>query len=333
MLENNGYQYPSLDDVKLYLQYLVYDAPYESKEEYDLVLQEFDDSYTSVIKSFDKQLLAEVESIMVADKEFFEPYTRSGPMALAVGLQLCTVTTPHVIRQLVEQVAVLDLRKIEGESIADYINKSRTLLNRVPNHKDRADEFYDITFNALKKCSVPDFVFDIQSWHAARKYTPAALLDNGKVYDHEALLKHALASYHEMVNGGKWLPSKRSINLAKKAAKKKSEEDAKPADASALATTKSNADKLVEQRKKAKWPAWRREPPKKGEPLEKTTDKGNTVHWCTECKFWGNHPLKLHKTREELAAEREAKKKDSEKKGGQSKTTSFSDGTAPDSKL
>jgi hypothetical protein len=324
LLDINDYPHIKPDNVKLYLKYLVHDAPYKNEDEYNLVLEELEDSYQAMTKSFDKDLFVAVKSEMVADSINYPDYTRSGPMALAVAFQLLTIVSPHSGRTTVEQIVALDLRKFEGENVNEYINHCRTLLNRIPNARDRADEFYDIIFTALKKSSVKDFVFDLQSWHATRRHANVT-----NIFDHNALLKQALQTYHELNSRGQWLPTKKSVNLAQKKDKQKkdekSESKTKPAE-------KSTADKMVDDRKKNKWPAWRREAPKAGESHTKTSNKGNKVAWCATCEFWGNHLTKDHKSKETLEAEKAAKAKESAKpKTSAPKSTSFSDGTAPDS--
>jgi hypothetical protein len=321
LLDTSDYPHITTENVKLYLKYLVYDAPYASEEEYNLVLEELEDSYVAMTKSFDKDLFLVVESEMVADTAYYQDFTRAGPMALAVAFKHITLQSAHSGRTIVEQIVALDLKKFEGENVIDYTNHCRTLLNRITNAKDRADEFYDIIYNALLKCSVQDFTFDLRSWHAARRYMS---VDN--IFDHNALLKQALQTYQELNSHGRWLPTKKSVNLAQKGNKQKKKEeksDTKPA-------PKTTEDKLADERKRNKWPAWRREPPKSGESHTRESNKGNKIHWCEKCTFWGNHLTKDHKSKETLAAEKAAKNKESDKKPA-AKSTSFSDGTAPDS--
>jgi hypothetical protein len=206
LLDINDYPHIKPDNVKLYLKYLVHNAPYKSEDKYNLVLEELEDSYQAMTKSFDKDLFVAVESEMVADSINYPDYTRSGPMALAVAFQLLTIVSPHSGRTTVEQIVALDLRKFEGENVNKYINHCCTLLNRIPSARDQADEFYDIIFTALKKSSVKDFVFDLRSWHAMRHHANVT-----KIFDHNALLKQALQTYHELNSHGQWLRTKKSV--------------------------------------------------------------------------------------------------------------------------
>jgi hypothetical protein len=329
MLANHGYKSLSEAFVMNYVTYLTHFA-FDDHEEDKLIKEEMHDSFHLVMNSCDSYLRGQIEHELSTRPDYYKPHHQSGPVALFLALRFITITSPHEIRLLINQLVSLKLTNVQGEDITFFLGQCRTLINRIVNPLERTTEFFEIILDALNECTVAKFTSDLAAWCSARDIDRSIR----EPKNHHDLMTFATQRYQDMVTVGRWLPTSKgklsyftAATKDKKPAANDNKKKAKPAPATQpAAAPAASTPATTSAKNKRTFPAWRTTPPGPGELVKWNKDQTRSFKWCGKCALWTNHDDSGHKSKEVLEAERAARAAASP-----SNPVSFSAGTAPKS--
>jgi hypothetical protein len=328
MIDSHGYKSLNEAFVMNYATFL-YHFLAEDDAEMKLIRDELSDSFQLIMNCCDSYLRGQIEHEFSTRPDYYKPHHQSGPVALFLALRFITITSPHEIRLLINQLVSLKLTNVQGEDVTFFLGQCRTLINRIANPSDRSSEFYDILLDALNECTVAKFTSDLSAWCSAREVSA-----NKDPKNYTDLMAFATQRYQDMVTAGRWLPTSKgklsyfspasttkpaSSNNKSNSRKPKATPAATPQPAAAATTPTPKSEG-----KKRTFPAWRTTPPDANETVRWNKEKTRSFQWCSKCALWTNHNDSGHKTKEVLEAERAARSAASP-----GTSVSFSGGNAP----
>jgi hypothetical protein len=317
MAEKHGYKHLTLKTIRSWVAFAQCNLS-DNQAERQIIKDDLYDSYLLILNSCDQHLRAQVESKLQTDTDYRQLHN-AGPVALKIALDCITIADEDDARKYVNMMADIKLTSIQGEDITDYLTQCRGFINRIGDEK-RTSEYYDIILDALRTCTVEQFVQDLQAWVSAREVTDSITVKK----DSTALIKYALDRYTQLTARRQWLPTSKGKSTfftpaSKKEAdskpksdssdkkKKGKKEDKSPGAATTAApaaTTPTSANSAAEKRKMSKW---KTTPPVAGETIKWNPDKTKSFKWCAKCELWTGHDTPGHKELAQLNAERAAR--------------------------
>jgi hypothetical protein len=212
----------------------------------------------------------------------------SGPLLLKVIIQETSVNTNASSRHIRDNLTSLDsYMRFAKSDILAFNMHVRSLLDTLHSCGETTNDLLSNLFRGYKAASDSTFTQYIQ-----RKEEQ---FDDGESITPDQLMQHARNKYVALRDEGRWNSlSKEDTKLVAMQAE--------------LKCLKSSQGQFRERPNNFKrppfsnkprpdkgYPAWKRTPPKDGEPHTKTVD-GKLFHWCPNHKMWAaHHPSECYK--------------------------------------
>lgn len=166
----------------------------------------------------------------------------------------------------------------------DYVRGQRAALTA---RGENTNDLLVSLFRGYEACKDKYFLAYIrrirEDWmHQSLKLTP------------EQLMQNALQQYRIIQQLGEWGQEDEIVALRAELNKLKSEKsrqkssNSQQSSSPAIQQDTTSSSTNQSESKKNKYPEWKREPPKRGEPNTKKV-QGRTLHWCQYHKLWAAH--------------------------------------------
>ena len=228
-----------------------------------------------------------------------------GATYFKLAIDAITSMSDDVSLSLIQKINTMTLRKLPGEDVLTAISILRGALKRLEMNDMVPKHIVTIVYRIFQTSSSDKFNHTFSSIYATEQ--KARLLGHdADLMSVEDLFRLAESQYRTLVETGGWIQTKKK--------------------SSAFTSEATSSDGSNKQKK---LPPWRR-PPAEGEPDERKF-KGKTEYWCAKCGSWNKtHKTDQHRTKEELAADRNAQQLQANNQEAQSSSDTSSADVADD---